>query len=206
MGKKITWLCLVLAFFCFRAEGQLVINEVLAYPNQDWNGDGVLGLMGDEWIEIKNRSWDTISLTGYYLRDDFGSDPHLGLSGALGPGQVMVFYGSQALAWQREQGQAEYGFALDNWGERVQLLRQVGSELILVDEVALQNHETDYDRSSGYSAEDEVWTLFDAWNIYLGHDLPMSTSCQPTPGQENQCLPLVGNETLTWSAVKSRYR
>ncbi len=192
------------------AGAAVILNEVLADPMQDWDGDGELSFKGDEWIEVVNIGATDIDLSSYYLRDIFGTDPHLQLSGVLAPGQAAVFYGSQSMAWQRANGYSDYGFALNNNGETVELLRELGEpgalDFELVDTVTLQAHETEDDRSSGWALDGSGWTLFDGLNDYGGTQEPGPSGCVPTPGEPNTCeldLP-VSRESL--GGLKSLYR
>ena len=196
----------------------LIINEVLANPAQDWDGDGVLDTKGDEWIEVLNTGYDVEDLSLYYLRDIAGEDPHLQLHGLLRPGEVMVFFGSDAMAWQGANGLSQSGFALNNTGETVELIGLVdvevpgGATLLLGDNaqvlhsVSLLTHETQGDRSSGWSQEGGGWVLYDALNEYAGSLEPGSSGCQPTPGDLNVCVPLVPALGHSWDQVKSLYR
>jgi len=192
------------------ARAELIINEVLADPQRDWDGDGVLDYKGDEWIEVLNTGYDVEDLTQYYLRDIYGSDPHLQLEGLLRPGEVKVFYGSEAMAWQIVHGYSDYGFALNNTGETVELLRALDQEdppsFEVVDSVTLLAHETQDDRSSGWAQEGGGWVLYDALNPYGGSLEPGPSGCQPTPGDLNFCIPLVPLERRSFGALKSLYR
>src|SRR5262245_32110550 len=57
------------------ASAQVVINEVVTYPWQDWDdgsfnptpGTGVVN-DNDEWIELHNRGTTTVSLSGWTLQ------------------------------------------------------------------------------------------------------------------------------------------
>ncbi len=51
----------------------VVLNEVLARPGQDWNGDGVVNA-DDEYIEIINRGSSSINLQGWRLDDEYELD------------------------------------------------------------------------------------------------------------------------------------
>ncbi len=202
----------VLAAFCLvpQAQAELVINEILGDPLQDWDGDGILSFRGDEWIEVLNNGASEEDLTEYWLRDDHGEDPHLNLFGTLEPGQVAIFYGSDSVAWQLEQGQSGYGFSINNTGDTIELLRSVPEQspdtLIMIHRVILNSHEVEDDRSSGWDLSGEEWTLFDALNPYSGTSTPEGNDCLPTPGQLNVCEPLVPVHPTRWDHLKSRYR
>ena len=55
-----------------QVDDPLVINEVLADPASDWDGDGTVDFKGDEWIEVLNNGTEPINLSDYFLRDDLG--------------------------------------------------------------------------------------------------------------------------------------
>lgn len=189
---------------------QVIINEVLAAPERDWDGDGRLSFKGDEWIEVKNMGYEVEDLTRYYLRDVYQTDPHLQLWGLLRGGEAKVFFGSDAMAWQQANGFSDYGFALNNFGETVQLLRAsdggADSALEVVFTVTLLAHETEADRSSGWSEEGGGWLLYDAWNAYDGSLVPEATGCLPTPGDLNYCRPLAPVSRTAWGVLKACYR
>jgi len=205
----------LLAAFCvllaaIPAQADLVINEVLGDPNQDWDGDGTLTYRNDEWIEVLNRGPETIDLGEYWLRDDHGSAPHIQLDGTLEPGAVLVVYGSDAMAWQTANGQPIIGLSVNNTGDGIDLLRTVpgkaGPLLEVVDRVVVQDHEVEDDRSSGRQVESDAWLLFDALNPYSGSVDPQGTECAPSPGAPNDCSINVATEQARWGALKSRYR
>ncbi len=205
-------LCLVWSAFSLvpQVQAELMINEVLGDPNQDWDGDGTVNFRGDEWIEVLNNGAATEDLSDYWLRDVYGDDLHLQLFGTLEPGAVTVFYGSDAVAWQEGQGVFVSGFSINNTGDTLELLRtipdQASTALVMIHRVTLDNHEVEDDRSSGWDPETEQWTMFDAWNPYNGGFEPQGTGCLPTPGDPNICVPLVPVETTSWDLLKSQYR
>lgn len=189
---------------------QVIVNEVLAAPERDWDGDGLVSFMGDEWIEVKNMGYEVEDLSFYFLRDAHQETIHLQLEGLLRGGEAKVFHGSDALTWQRACGLAEVGFALNNFGETVQLLRLSApspeATLEVVFTVTLLAHETVADRSSGWTEEGGGWLLYDAWNPYDGSLVPEATGCAPTPGDLNICRPLTPVRRTTWTALKACYR
>ena len=188
----------------------IVINEVLAGPVSDWNGDGTVDFKNDEWIEILNNGSDPLDLTGYFLRDILGEEPHLGLSGVLDPGETAVFYGSDAVAWQQEMGLTTSGLSLNNSGDLVQLLRVYqgpeGPELELMFAISYDAHEGDGDRSCGFNSEMDDWILFDALNPYGGDQDPVGTGCLPSPGSANLCQSQVAVEDRSFGEVKAIFR
>jgi len=93
--------------------GPIVINEFLADPNYDWDGSGALDYGDDEWIELYNKGDASVDISGWQLDDVSagGTSPYSIPGGtSIGPGEVMVFYGSQT------------GVGLNNAGDWVNLL------------------------------------------------------------------------------------
>jgi len=188
----------------------ILINEVLADPGSDWDGDGAVDFKDDEWVEILNNWTDPIDLSNYYLRDGLGDDPHLKLSGILDPGETVVFFGSDAVAWQTEMGMTTSGLSLNNGGDIVQLLRSYespgGPEMELMFVVSYHDHEAEDDRSSGFNTELSDWILFDSINPYGGELDPVGTGCLPSPGSVNLCQGQVAVEGRSFGEVKAIFR
>jgi hypothetical protein len=189
------------------ARAALLISEMLADPASDWNGDGDVHFRDDEWIEITNTGTESVDLGAYYLRDALGDEPQMNLSGSLAPRGVVVFYGSDAVAWQQANGVGVTGFSLNNGGDTVELLREVAgeTELVRVDIYIYVDHEAEDDRASGRLPVTEEWALFDQLNPYDGDTPPWGTGCSPTPGVLNDCVPNVPNESATWGHLKVDY-
>ncbi len=188
----------------------IIINEVLADPASDWNGDGVVDAKTDEWIEVMNVTGAPIDLGDWILRDIASEIPDLQLSGVLDPGEHAVFYGSDAVAWQAAQGLTTSGFSLNNTGDVIQLLRGFQgldgppAELMFV--VHIEDHEAEDDRSSGFDTNQGDWILFDALNPYAGTKNPMGTGCSPSPWAPNACDDQVPAEAASFGQVKALYR
>jgi hypothetical protein len=191
------------------ASAQLVLNELLPDPASDWDGDGTVDAKLDEWVEVFNAGTEEVHLTEYWLRDGLGDAVHLNLFGVLAPGQVAVFYGYQAVAWQEENDAGSSGLSLNNGGDTVQLLRTDPDDpasLLLVDEKIYGAHEGADDRAPGRLPDGEAWSLFDALNPYGGDELPAGNGCEPTPGAGNACDDQTPVDAATWSGVRGRWR
>lgn len=188
----------------------IIINEVLADPATDWNGDGTIDAKNDEWIEVRNIDTVPIDLSDYWLRDSSGDVPDLQLSGVVDPGEHQVFTGSDAVAWQAANGLSTTGFALNNTGDLVQLLRTIPGtdprQYELMFAVSITDHAAEDDRSCGFDTDHIEWLLFDAIFPYPGVQLPVGTGCAPSPGADNLCGDLVASETTTFGTVKATYR
>ncbi len=191
------------------ARAQLVLNEFLADPATDWDGDGEVDTKLDEWVEVYNAGDADVHLTEYWLRDGLGDAAHLNLFGVLPPGQTAVFYGYHAVAWQQENGGGSSGLSLNNSGDTVQLLHtDPGNpdDLLVVDEKVYGAHEGADDRAAGRLPDGGDWSLFDGLNLYDGDETPAGNGCEPTPGAANVCDNGTPVDGSSWSAVRGRWR
>jgi hypothetical protein len=186
------------------ARAQLLINEVLADPARDWNGDGATHSRDDEWVEIVNASVGTVDLAGYRLASP-DTTWRFELSGSLGPGGVRVVYGREAYEWEQATGNPAFGFRLSNEGGSLLLFRLGASDTTVVDEISYLDEDAEDDRSAGRLESDPTdWVLFDGLNRYDGDPPPVSTGCPPTPGGTNHCLTPAREQS--WSEIKSLYQ
>ena len=201
------------------SRGQVVINEIMADPASDWNGDSTYSYRDDEWVEIFNAGPETVDLTSYWLSD---SDSTLlfNFCGALGPGRHKLVCGSEATEWQRANGKSAVGLRLNNDGDIVILwvlaqdaavpgspegAGRTQAEPSLVDSYNYQSHEAEDDRSTGRLPDGgEGRALFDGLNPYTGGQVPQGSGCPPTPGGSNGCPTPV--KELSWGSVKVLYR
>jgi len=184
--------------------GQVRINEILADPGQDWNGDGAIDFKNDEWVEIVNGGSDITSLENLRLSDGSQLTFRYGFSGFLAPGARVVVYGSQSVAWELANGWATAGLSLNNAGDSVHLWHVTASDTTLVDSYTYVSHEALKDRSTGRVPDGgDTWSIFDALNPYSGTTPPLGTGCRPTPGIVNGCPTAV--TASTWGAVKQLF-
>jgi hypothetical protein len=178
----------------------ILLNEVLADPARDWDGDGLVNSRDDEWVEIVNAGTATVDLAGFRLA---GADTawRYAFSGLLAPGEVRVVYGSAAYDWESANGEALYGLRLNNAGGAITLWRWSPTDSVMVDCYTYADHEADDDRSSGRAPDGgEAWRLFDSMNPYTGAVPPLGTGCGPSPGAPVFCpTPAVGR---TWGSLK----
>jgi hypothetical protein len=192
------------------AQEHIILNEVLADPASDWDGDGTVDFKGDEWIEVRNVGPEPIDLSVYYIRDGLGEDMDFRLSGILDPEGTAVFFGSDAVAWQTEMGLTTTGFSLNNGGDRIELNRPydtaegTGWELMWV--IVYKDHEAEDDRSAGFNMEVGDWVLFDANDPYSGTLEPLGTGCAPTPGAANLCGGQVPLQRHSFGEMKLLFR
>jgi len=182
----------------------LRLNEILAGPARDWDGDGVYDSKGDEWVEVQNTGPSAIPMDEYRIADA-DRTVRFALTGTLGPGEVKLVTGSAAVAWQRSQGLSAAGLSLNNSGDTVFLLQIAGPDTLTVETHAYGSIEGGSDRSVGRaSSQSEEWILFDSLNRYTGSGTPQGTGCPPTPGGVNGCTTDV--RSTTWGAIKRLYR
>jgi hypothetical protein len=114
-------LCVVvLTFAVGESWGQVVVNEILADPATDWNGDSLYSYRDDEWVEIYNSGTLTVDLSSYWL-SDADSTLLFNFSGSLRAGRHKVVYGGEAVEWQRANGHSAVGLRLNNSGDTVML-------------------------------------------------------------------------------------
>lgn len=187
-----------------RANPDFVLNEVLADPARDWDGDGEVSASNDEWVEVYNRGGAAVSLEGFRL-GSIDREWAYGFSGSLSAGERLTVFGSTSKTWQQEHGESAFGLRLANAGDTIVLWQIAGADTILVDAYTYQSHEADDDRSSGRRPDGgEVWELYDALNPYTGSTPPLGNDCAPTPGTSNNCVTPVAPET--WGGIKARHR
>ncbi|MBD3163305.1 MAG: hypothetical protein GF346_12585 [Candidatus Eisenbacteria bacterium] len=182
-----------------------VLNEVMADPSLDWDGDGEYSYRDDEWVEIYNPGPGSLDLDGFLLGDGDES-PLYPLTGLLEEGEHLVVYGSEAYAFQQENDWGAYGLRLGNSGDTVTLLQEVDDEMVLFDAYTYEDHEAEDDRSSGRLPDGEAdWVLFDSLNPYGGDTEPLGTGLPPSPGGPNgeEVVPV---RTTTWGKLRTLYR
>ena len=201
--------CAVLATACWLASvvlaqpcnGQIRVNELLADPGIDWNGDTVVSFKDDEWVEIVNTSATPVDLANLRLSDGGTRALRYGFSGTLAPGAVRVVYGSDSVAWESANSLGSSGLSLNNAGDQVRLWSIAGTDTLLVDSYTYVAFEVLNDRAPGRVPDGaDTWQLFDGLNPYTGSTPPLGTGCNPTPGQRNVCPTPV--EPVTWGDVK----
>lgn len=178
----------------------LRINEILADPASDWDGDGEANFKDDEWVEIVNAGSVPVALEPYRLS---GAEQELrfGFTGTLAPGGVVVVYGSESTAWEAANGESQFGLRLNNTGGYLALWRIDGPDTVLVDCYTYLDHEAEDDRSTGRAPDGaDAWRVFDGMNPYDGETAPLGTGCAPTPGEGVSCPTPV--EASTWGRLK----
>ncbi len=139
------------------AGANVLINEMLANPAKDWNGNGDISGMDDEFIELYNSGNQTVDASGYVLKDTvFRSTPGeyaLPNGTAIDPGEFLIIFVSTSGVFQ------------GNDGDAITLLDPSGN---LVDEME-------------YNA-----TVEDVSFVRIPDGGEWKSSNIPTPGQPNQ--------------------
>jgi hypothetical protein len=183
----------------------LRINEIMAGPASDWNGDATFSSRDDEWIEIVNMGSSAVDLADFFVMDG-DSVPRCGLTGLLPASGHRVVFGKEAYDWEKATGYPAFGLSLANTGDRVTLWQVAGAETLFVDGYTYGSHEAGSDRSVGRAPDGgDSWAVFDQLNPYAGTTPPSGNGCPPTPGQPNGC-DLTPVRATTWGAIKSIYR
>ena len=182
-----------------------MLNEVMADPAKDWDGDGSYNYRDDEWVEVYNPGPGSLDLDGTLIGEGDAS-PLIALRGILEAEGHRFVTGSEAYAFQQANGWSSYGLRLGNDGDTVTLLQIVEGDTLLVDSYTYLNHEADDDRSSGRNPDgSSEWELFDALNPYTGGTLPLGNGLPPTPGSPNGGEAVAVAET-TWGHMRILYR
>jgi hypothetical protein len=183
---------------------QIRLNEIVADPDSDWDGDGATGSKEDEWVEVTNIGGSTVDLSTYRITDlSAGTDFRFALGGTLAPGAVAVFYGSTVVAWQQANGVSAFGLSLNNSGDTVFLYSVSGGDTTVVDSYAYTTNEVKDNRAVGrLPAGTGDWVLFDALNPYTGDEF-VATGCAPSPGTGTDCA--TPTKEMSWGRVKSHY-
>lgn len=201
--KTMVWCGLALACATSPATANVLVNELMADPASDWNGDGATHARDDEWLEIVNTSTSPADLTGLRLASA-DTTWRYEFAGKLEPGGVRVIFGSDSYAWEQATGNPAFGLRLTNTGGTIGLWRVTATDTTLVDEVTYLDADAEDDRSAGrLDVNPDEWVLFDGLNPYGGEAPPVSTGCPPTPGATNECLTPVRESS--WGTLKMLY-
>lgn len=192
------------------AAAQLVVNEILADPATDWDGDGTVDYRGDEWVEILNTGAAPVDLAGYGLMDAAATAPRIILAGTLGAGEIILVLGSAAVAWQEANGVTVAGLSLNNGGDEVVLVFVTPGadppQIQEVDRAVYPDHAAEDDRACGWDTFRTEWILYDGLAPYGGDRDPVGTGCPPTPGLPNLCHGQVQAKAVSFGSIKAMYR
>jgi len=182
------------------------LNEFMAAPARDWDGNALYSARDDEWVEIVQFGIGTADLSEYVISDADSTWRWRGSADALHAGEHRAIYGSDAVAWQNATGASVAGFSLANAGDTVRLWHVTATETTLVDSYTYRAHEAGSDRSVGRIPNmTGAWQLFDALNPYTGTLSPQGNGCEPTPRNPNACNTTPAAPS-SWGRIKSTYR
>ncbi len=193
--------------FASDGRAQVALNEFLADPARDWDGEGTVSARDDEWVEIVNLGAAPVDLAGYRLADGTGRPVwRYEFAGVLAPGAVRVVYGSDSRAWEEANGFPQYGLSLNNAGDCLRLYRIAGTDTSLADSYTYTEVSSRDDRTIGRRSDAPgAWATFDAYNPCTSTCDPPGTGCYPTPGGNNLCA-TTATEPRSWGAIKAIYR
>jgi trimeric autotransporter adhesin len=193
-------LLVALLWLAAPAAAQVVINEVLASPGRDWNGDGTLSSRDDEWVEVYNAGDQEVSIDGYRLADA-DTSWRFEFSGTLAPGATRLVYGGESYAWEKATKHGAYGLSLNNGGDTVRLWKFTGPDSVQVDVMVYGALEGGSDRSVGRFPDGRAdFKVFDSLNPMPAGSNPPGTACAPSPGGQNGCPTAV--QPFTWGALR----
>src|SRR5439155_25138393 len=100
------------------AQSPLRLNEFMAGPARDWDGNGTFSSRDDEWVEVVNLGATPLDLGGYLITDG-DSIPRIALSGVLAAGGHLLVTGGQAHDWEQTNGYPAFGLSIANTGHGV---------------------------------------------------------------------------------------
>jgi hypothetical protein len=181
----------------------LRLNEIMADPASDWNGDGVISYRDDEWIEVVNTGPGVEDLTGCRIATA-DTAWRYEFTGNLTPGARVLVTGRMAYDWERATGEAAYGLRLGNEGDYVMLWRLGLADSLMLDSVRYRTEDAEDDRSTGRLPDgDGEWSLFDALLPVPPGGQIIGNGCAPTPAAVNWCETPVESET--WGRIKRGY-
>jgi hypothetical protein len=162
------------------AAAALRINEVLAAPGSDWDGDLETDSKQDEWIEIANTGPADADMAGLFLLTGEAKAVVYGFSGVLAAGGHLVVYGSDAVRWESDNGQSSIGLSLNNSGDMVWLAEISGADTTVQDSMSFTSSQVGYDVSAGRMPDGSgPWLLCDHFHAMGG------SGGDPTPSASN---------------------
>jgi hypothetical protein len=208
LGARALWLMTV-GLICMAAPGaancQVLLNEVVADPARDWDGDGAYDFRDDEWVEVVNAGSGSTDLSQLFLADESGGFVY-GFDGSLNPGEVRVVYGSESVLWEQSHGESATGLRLGNDGDTVTLWQVSEGDTLLLDAYSYNTQEAEDDRSTGRNPDGAgTWEIFDALNPYGGQGPPAGNGLPPTPGERNDGTGQTPVAESTWGRVKQLF-
>jgi hypothetical protein len=100
---------LICIFMTVNATGaNIVINEMLANPASDWNENGDIGGMDDEFVELFNSGKESVDVSGYVIKDTvFRStqgEYKIPNGTTIKPGEFLTIFVSSSSVFQGNDG------------------------------------------------------------------------------------------------------
>ena len=181
------------------------LNEFMAGPSRDWNGDGLFSARDDEWVELIDTGTSDMDLS-LFLVSDGDSTFRWGGSGTIHAGEHLCLFGSDAVTWEHDHGRGTVGFSLANAGDKVILWQVEGADTVVIDSYAYKPHEGASDRAVGRLPDGTgAWSLYDGLDLYTGTLDPRGNGCNPSPRLANACTNSPTG-AATWGRMKAAYR
>ena len=181
------------------AADELIVTELMYNSTED---------VDVEWIEIYNNSGTTLDLTGWYVLDDNIDHTRVPLSGTMGPGDVMLLVGTEALFTAKHPGVTNYFPAYfqevgDTWS-----LGNGGDGVSIHNASAEPVFTMAYDDASPWptgcdGGGPSLLLLDNDCGDYSDGSCWTEGETDGTPGVLTQTVP---NEDSSWGGLKSLYR
>lgn len=112
------------------ATGRLLVNEVMANPDEDMNADGELDGGDDEYVEVVNAGAQPLDLTGWTLSDGTSARHRFPTGSVIPPGGALVVFGGGtpelAAGTTLVQVASSGALGLNNGGDSVKLADKDG--------------------------------------------------------------------------------
>lgn len=122
--RQVLWLVMVMVFVSFQAqvEAVVVINEVLADPAGDANGDGIVHSTQDEFVELANSGSSAVALDGWTLSDALQIRHNFDAAAVIPAfGLLVIFGGGSPAEWLNAMIASGGSLSLNNAGDTVTL-------------------------------------------------------------------------------------
>jgi hypothetical protein len=112
------------------ASPDLVINEILADPNGDANGDGTIDSNDDEFVELVNNSGSLLDISGWELHDSDGEKHTFSEDTEIPASESIVIFGGGTPTGIPGLTQTTTSLSLNNNGDEVIVKNPNGSLIV----------------------------------------------------------------------------
>ena len=168
---------------------RLIINEFLAKPDVDVNGDGFYDFYDDEFVEVYNNTPNDLDISGYKLNDS-GSTRHVFPSETIVPsGEVIVVFGGGTPTNLPciTQTASNGGLYLNNTGDTISILD--ASSVV----VASYSYGSEANSNPSLARDEDITGDFKKHSLITGNPVDFS------PGRYNETnIPF---SAVTWSGT-----